>query len=197
MSLFAFYRPLLITLGGYLAPSEDGQAEAVIVEGTLVVREVAIREGKKLLLDRKADRLIVVLHHNAGAEKLFALPVDYPQLVNQAIQQLGLKKDQWRVLEVPVIDPITLTEAELVITKLSEMKIRSAFLVSEGFHTRRSLKAYRQEGSRVGIRILPHPYYYSYQKGNWWLTTEGVRAFVTETLKLGYYLLRGYVPVWG
>jgi hypothetical protein len=162
-----------------------------------VVREEAIAEGKALLLNRKADRLIVVLHQPAKAEKLFALPADYPKLVNKAIQHLGLKKGQWLVLEVPVIDPITLTEAKFVITTLSRMKIRSAFLLSEGFHMRRSIKVYRQEGRRVGIHLLPHPYFFSYQKGNWWLTTEGVRAFVTETLKLGYYLSRGYIPLRG
>jgi hypothetical protein len=196
VGLVVFYRPILSTCGGFLAPSEDGKAEAVILEGTQVILEEAIKEGKTLLINKKADHLIVVLHQNATAEKLFALPVEYPQLVNKAMQQLGLKKDQWLVLEVPVIHPITLTEAKFVIAKLSEMKIRRAFLLSEGFHMRRSIKAYRQEGKKVGIRILPHPYYFSYQKENWWLTTEGVRAFVTETLKLGYYLLRGYVPVW-
>ena len=59
------------------------------------------------------------------------------------------------------------------------------------------MKVYRQEGEKFGIQILPYPFYSSYQKEDWWLNTEGVRAFVTEYLKLGYYLLRGYVSVRG
>jgi uncharacterized SAM-binding protein YcdF (DUF218 family) len=191
------YQHLLRGAAGYLTPSEDGKAEVVILEGTQVLRKGALTAGKELLSQGKAFRLVVVLHQTPQEEEFFALPSNYPQLVRHELERMGLKRNQFLVLESPVSHPITLTEAKFVLAELSQIKVRSAILISEGFHTRRSFGVYQQEGKKRGIRIIPQPYYIFYQKENWWLHTEGVRAFVTEYLKLGYYLLRGYIPLKG
>lgn len=190
---FFIYQPVLRGTAGYLGPSEDGKAEVVILEGTQVVRNGALTEGKALLAKGKACRLVVVLHRTSKEEAYFALPANYPQLVKKELERSGLKPDQWLVIVTPVMHPITLTEARFVLTQLSEQKVRSAILVAEGFHTRRSLGVYRREAKKWGIHIIPHPYYSLYQKEDWWRRHEGVRAFVTEYLKLGYYFIRGYI----
>lgn len=195
--LLFYHQPILRGAAGYLAPSGEGEAEVVILEGTQVLRKGALTTGKGLLSEGKASRLVVVLHQTPQEVELFGLPSNYPQLVKNELGRLGLKRDQFLVIVSPVRDPITLTEAKFVLAELSQIKVRSAILISEGFHTRRSFWAYQQEGKKLGIRIIPHPLYIFYQKENWWLHTEGVRAFVTEYLKLGYYLLRGYISLKG
>lgn len=187
------YRPVLRGAAGYLGPSEDGKAEVVILEGTQMVRNGALTEGKDLLAQGKAFRLAVVLHRTSKEEAYFALPADYPRLVMKELERSGLKPGQWLVIVTPVMHPITLTEARFVLTHLAGLKVRSAILVAEGFHTRRSLAVYRREAKKWGIEIIPHPYYSLYQKEDWWRRSEGVRAFVTEYLKLGYYFFRGVV----
>jgi uncharacterized SAM-binding protein YcdF (DUF218 family) len=191
------YQSILRGAAGYLAPSKEGKADVVILEGTQVLQKGAITAGKGLLSEGKAHRLVVILHQTPQMEELFALPSNYPQLVQQELERLGLKRNQFFVIVSPVSHPITLTEAKFVLAELSRTKVRSAILISEGFHTRRSFGVYQQEGKGLDIRIIPHPYYFSYQKENWWLHTEGVRAFVTEFLKLGYYLLKGYISLKG
>jgi uncharacterized SAM-binding protein YcdF (DUF218 family) len=178
-----------------LAPSEEGKAEVVILEGVQVVSEGGIATGIELIFNRQTARLIVVIHRTPRKEEPFALPLNYAQLVKKELEARGLKKDQFLVISVPVIHPITLNEAKFVLAELEKLKVRSAILLSEGFHTRRSIGVYRQEGAKLGMHIIPRPYYISYQPNNWWLITDGVRTFVTEYLKLGYYLLRGYLSL--
>jgi uncharacterized SAM-binding protein YcdF (DUF218 family) len=55
------------------------------------------------------------------------------------LQNLGLKKEKVQVISAPIDGhPITLAEPRFVVAKLSQNGTRSAILVSEGFHTRRS-----------------------------------------------------------
>ncbi len=192
---FFCYQPILRGTAGYLAPSEEGKAEVVILEGVQVVSEGGVATGIELIFNRQAARLIVVIHRTPRKEEPFALPLNYAQLVKKELEARGLTKDQFLVISVPVIHPITLNEAKLVLAELEKLKVQSAILLSEGFHTRRSIGVYRQEGAKLGMHIIPRPYYISYQPNNWWLITDGVRAFVTEYLKLGYYLLRGYLSL--
>lgn len=189
------YQSLLISAANFLAPTGTGEAQVVILEGTQVVRKGAIEAGRILMAPQKGTRLVVVLHQTAREEELFALPAPYPLLVKRELERLGLKRDQFLIIISPVSHPVTLTEARFVLAELSRSNVRSAILVSEGFHTRRSLRVYEQEGKKRNIRIIPHPYFSHYSREQWWLNTEGMRAFVTEYLKLGYYYLRGYISL--
>ncbi|MGC1404972.1 MAG: hypothetical protein WA974_18840, partial [Thermodesulfobacteriota bacterium] len=74
---------------------------------------------------------------------------------------------------------------------LAKEGARSAVLVSEGFHTRRSWAVYRQEGEEFKISVKPHPCFINYKKENWWKQKEGIRDFVQESSKLVYYLVFG------
>ncbi len=73
--------------------------------------------------------------------------------------------------------------------------VKKAILLAEGFHTRRSLWAYQRMGNSLGIRFVPVPYFPSYSKEKWWEDLEGIKDFTAESAKLGYYLIRGYLPV--
>ena len=190
----SYYQPILIATGGYLAPRKEGKADVVILEGTELIREDAVRIGVNFLRRGVAGRLIVIYQHS-GDEKIFARPSDYGSFLVQELEALGLKKEQIQVFEVPKGHPITLNEAKIVLSKLATNGVRSAILLSEGFHTRRSLWVYRQVGSGLGIEVSSFPYFMTYQNESWWQKAQGVREFFDESLKFFYYILRGYIPL--
>jgi uncharacterized SAM-binding protein YcdF (DUF218 family) len=137
----------------------------------------------------------VVVYHHSENERVFGRPANYSLYLTKELEKLGLKKDQIIVLEVPKEHPITLTEARIVLSSLSKGGIKSAILVVEGFHTRRSLWAYRQVGLPLGMEIISCPYFIRYRNENWWQGAYGIREFFNESLKFFYYLVRGYIPV--
>jgi len=192
--LISSYQPILIGAGRFLAPEGTGNADVVILEGEGRIREKAVKVGIELLSSGNAKRMVVVLQQNGGDEKIFALD-DYSLLLVKNLQSLKLRKDQFLIIEVPTNHPITLTEARIVLADLSKHGVKSAILAAEGFHTRRSLWAYKQVGLSLGIEIIPFPIFVKYRSDNWWQKAEGLREFFWESIKFSYYLLRGYIPV--
>jgi hypothetical protein len=73
--------------------------------------------------------------------------------------------------------------------------VKSAILLAEGFHTRRSFWTYKEVGLLKGIKIIPHPYFMKYMPENWWQKKRGIYVFIIELLKFVYYLLCGYIPI--
>ena len=192
--LFCFYQTILIGAGRYLTPEGMGKADVVVVEGTELIREEAVRIGLRLLSSERANRLVVV-YQNSENEKIIGRPLNYNFFLIQELENLGLKKDQIQVLEVPKEHPITLLEAQIVLSNLSKSGVRSAILVTEGFHTRRSFWTYKKVGIPLNIKIIPYPYFINYRNETWWQQVSGVYKFVEEFLKFFYYLFRGYIPV--
>jgi uncharacterized SAM-binding protein YcdF (DUF218 family) len=192
--LFSSYQAILIGAGRFLAPQGAGKADAVILEGTEVIREDAVKIGLKLLSARNARCLVLVYQYSEN-ERIFGQPLNNSLYLTRALEELGLRKDQIMVLEMPKEHPVTLTEARIALSSLSKRGIKSAILVAEGFHTRRSLWAYRSTGTPLGIEIIPHPYFAKYQNENWWKQSWGIREFIEESFKFLYYLLCGFIPV--
>jgi len=95
---------------------------------------------------------------------------------------------------VPVRHPITLREAEVVLNNLSRENIKSAILVSPGFHTRRSYLVYQYIGRPLQIKIFPEASFTGYNLDNWLVQERGFRDFTVELFKLVYYLAGGYIP---
>ena len=191
--LISSYQPILIGAGRFLAPEGTGNADVVILEGEELIREKGVKIGIELISSGNAKCMVVVLQQNEEDEKIFALP-DYSLLLAKNLQSLKLRKDQFLIIEVPTNHPITLTEARIVLADLSKHGVKSAILVAEGFHTRRSFWAYKQVGLSLGIEIIPFPYFTEYRSENWWQKAEGFRGFFSESIKFLYYLLRGYIP---
>jgi len=192
--LLLSYKTILIAAGNFLAPKGVGNADVVIVENSELIRAKGVETGRDLLSSGRAKHLVIV-YQNSENERIFDRPLNYNLLLTQKLENLGLKKEQIQVIEVPTEHPITLTEARTVLSNLSRSGVKSAILVAEGFHTRRSYWAYKQVGLSLGIKIIPCPYFIKYQHENWWTKIKGVHEFAFELLKFIYYILRGYVPV--
>jgi uncharacterized SAM-binding protein YcdF (DUF218 family) len=192
--LISSYQPILTGAGRFLAPAGTGKADVVILEGEELVKGKAVKIGIELLSSGSAKRMVVVLHQYEEDEKIFGLD-DYSLLLVKNLQNLKIRRDQFLIIEVPTSHPITLTEARIVLANLSSQGVKSAILVAQGFHTRRSFWAYKQTGLPLGIEVIPFPYFTDYRNENWWQRADGFKGFFSEYMKLFYYLVRGYIPV--
>jgi hypothetical protein len=194
--LLVSYQPILKGAGRFLAPTNNEDAEVVILEGTEIVRNGALDAGLELLSNERADRLVVVLHQPSRERQVFALQGKYAQLIVSELVHLSFEKEKVQVIFAPIDGhPITLAEARFVVAKLSQDRVRSAILLCEGFHTRRSYGVYSLEGARVGLHVVPYPYFIEYKSNSWWHKAQGIIDFLIESLKLAYYVLCGYVPI--
>ncbi len=193
--VFTFYETILLRAGRFMAPEENGTAEVIILEGSEIVETGAVIKGVHLLSSGKAASMIVVIHQFSEKRNPFAIHEGYPNLVKRELKALGLKEEQFRVMVTPVHHPITLTEARLVLEALSKEGVKSGILLSSGFHTRRSFMVYQHVGIPLKIRIIPSAYFNEYHLDRWWIYDPGMRDFISEFFKLGYYQIRGYIPL--
>ena len=192
--VFIFRETILLKAGIFMAPAGDYKADIAILEGAEFIRTDAITSGMDLLSSGKVKRIIVVLQNIAPAHRPFGINGNYPDIVKQKLKNLGMKETEFKVIVVPIRHPITLKEAEVVLKAFSKENIKSAILLSPGFHTRRSYLAYQYVGIPLQIKIFPSACFTNYQLNNWWLQEPGVRDFTGELLKLDYYLAGGYIP---
>ena len=192
--VFLFREPILKEAGSYLAPEATGNADVVILEGDELIKWDGVEIGMRILSSGRANSLVVVVHQDSERRPPFALP-DYPLLLAKELQKLKLRKSQFQVIVVPIKHPVTLTEAEIVLSNLSGTGVSSAILLAQGFHTRRSYWVYKQVGLPLGIKVIPCSYFVTYQRENWWLQIQAVEGYFYELCKYFYYVLRGYAPL--
>lgn len=77
----------------------------------------------------------------------------------------------------------TFEEATAVVPEMERDGIRSIILVSSNFHTRRA-KRYFQQVCGDRIRVIAYPSENEYfSPSTWWLTREGRKVFLLESLK--------------
>ena len=192
--VFIFRETILLKAGSFMAPAGDYQADIAILEGAEFIRTGAIMSGMDLLSSGKVKRIVIVIQNIAPAHRPYGINGNYPDIVKQELKKLGLKETDFKVIVVPIRHPVTLKEAEVVLKALSKENIKSAILLSPGFHTRRSYLAYQYVGIPLQIKIFPSASFTEYQLNNWWVQEPGVRDFTVELFKFGYYLAGGYIP---
>jgi hypothetical protein len=196
LGLLFFSPRSLRVMGRFMAPRGEGRAEAVVVEGNRVVLEGLLRAGVGLIKEGRAKELILVLHRYSEKKQGFAIQDKYQGWLEEELERRGLQKNQYRIWILPINGhPITLSEAQYMVPRLHQAGIHRAILLCLGFHTRRSLMVYRNQGDAWGVRFIPYPHFPYYDRENWWKHKEGIRDFSSEAMKLGYYLGRGYIPI--
>jgi len=73
---------------------------------------------------------------------------------------------------------------------------RTALLVTDTYHERRSLWTFRTAFASTGLEVWPAPVVGGWFDANhWWRTEDGFVAVNEEYLKLAYYLARGYIQL--
>ncbi len=195
LAVTVFSAPALRGWGRFLAPQGAGNAEAVVVEGFQAVQDGMMEAALTLIREGRARQIVLILQWYPQKERLFAIQERYLNYLEEELKRRGLKKEQYQILVVPINDhPITLTEARFVVPRLSQAGINKAFLLCRGFHTRRSFLVFQNQGDVLGVRFIPCPYFPAYDRDTWWNHPEGLKEFVSQTVKLGYYLVKGYIP---
>ena len=177
-----------------MAPQSAGTADVAILEGTGGPETGAVNIAIDLLSSGRASCMVVVLHHVREKKKKFGIDDDYQVLVERRLKLSGLTAKQYMILVTPDVHPVTLNEATIVLQTLSNKGVKSAFLLTTGFHTRRSLLVYRHVGEPLSINILPLAYFNDFEIDSWWRREDGISEFTLELLKLLYYQVRGYIP---
>ncbi|PKN84725.1 MAG: hypothetical protein CVU51_10020 [Deltaproteobacteria bacterium HGW-Deltaproteobacteria-1] len=193
--VYIFRDAILFKAGCFMAPVGDYHADVAIIEGSDFVSTGIVMRGVNLLLSGKVKRLVIVLQNIAPKDRPYGINGNYKDLIRQKLENHGLKEMEFNVITVPVRHPITLNEAKVVLQGLSKENIKSAVLLSTGFHTRRSYLAYQHEGLPLQIKIFPYAYFPTYNLSNWRVNSSGVRDFEIEVLKLFYYMISGYIPL--
>jgi hypothetical protein len=191
---FTFRVTILMRAGQFMAPEGDYTADVAILEGTEFIDRRIVSRGMDLLSSGKVKRIIVVLHRIAPYHRPFAFNEDYPRLVKKEMVALGLKEKDFRIIVTHIHQPITLTAARGAVEAISKENIKSAILLSPGFHTRRSYLVYQYLCIPFQIKIFPSACFNSYQLDHWWSQENGLRDFAQELLKLAYYIAGGYMP---
>jgi hypothetical protein len=188
------YQTILTHAANYLAPEKMEKSEVVILEGAELIKEKPVQNAMELLSSGMANRMVIVIQQNPTNERPLALP-NYSLLITKNLEALGLHENQFQVITVPANHPVTLTEAKIVLANLSLSNVRSAILMAEGFHARRSFWAYKRVGTPLGIEIISCPYFVKYPRKTWWRTVDGCYEFISESIKFCYYVIMGYIPV--
>lgn len=178
-----------------MAPEGDYEADVAILEGSEYVSTGLVVRGLNLLSSGRVKRLVIVLHRIARLHRPYGLDTDYANLVSKVLQDHGLKETDFKIIEAPIRNPVTLTAARAALDVLSHENVKSAILLSQGFHTRRSFLSYQYAGIPHNIKIYPFACFTEYEPDQWWKRYPGVRNFGTEILKLAYYLAGGYIPL--
>lgn len=177
-----------------MAPEGNYTADAAILEGNEFIDRGIIMSGMNLLSSGKVKRLFVVLHRIAPSDRPFAINADYPDLVRRQMVNLGLKEGDFQVIVTHIHHPLTLIAARGAAEIISKEDVKSAILLSSGFHARRSYLVYQHVFSQFQIKIFPSACFSSYKLDHWWSQEYGLRDFTAELLKLTYYLAGGYIP---
>jgi hypothetical protein len=173
----------------------EGVADAVILEGTASISTGMVTKGMELLSSGRARRMIIVLHRVSASAWPFGMSEDYTSSVRNKLIGLGLRESAFRIIVTHIHEPITLIAAKGALKELSRDGVKSAFLVSPGFHMRRSYLVYQHLSAPLNIKIYPVACFDSYKLDEWWNQEYGPREFLSEGLKLAFYILRGNIPL--
>ncbi|NPU86434.1 MAG: hypothetical protein HPY65_18310 [Syntrophaceae bacterium] len=193
--LFLIRATILDACGIFMAPDGNYVADVAILEGSEFLDRGVVQSGIKLILSQKVKRIVVILHLITPFHRPFGLNEDYPNLVKKELETLGLKETDIKIIVNHIHDPITLTSAKGALEALSQDHVRSAILLSKGFHTRRSFLVYQHVGIPLQIKIFPSACFNEYQLDHWWSNEKAVRDFTSEVVKLAYYFIRNYIPL--
>jgi hypothetical protein len=194
--LVAFHAPILTRAGSYLAPTTSQRTDVLVLSGENVLNREDLRIGVTLLSQGKAKRMVVVLLYPLLGGPDIVVEQEFTHFIAGECRHLALQEGKVSILQVPIPGhPITLSEAKLVTDTLHREGARSAILFCDGFHARRSIAAYRQEASRMGLDIVPYAFFTGYRVDSWWKTSKGIGDFIEQSSKYFYYLIRGYLPV--
>ena len=181
-SVYLLRRPMLMGLAGMLvtaSPLEKADA-AVVLGGEGCYTGCRVRAAVQLYKAGWVGKL--VLSGPRLGYGVYETEFSVPLAVS-----LGVPKSD--ILAVPSTARSTAEEAQLLCPLLERRGMRSFYVVSSDFHTRRARRIFLNAGGgRLRVLACPAPDDW-FPVDGWWRSREGRKIFVTETAKLAYSLI--------
>jgi hypothetical protein len=195
-----FHEMILLEAGRFMAPVDDrmdGTADVVILEGVEHIQRDLMARVAGMVSSGKARRMVVVLTRKEPGDTPSTNPKAPHAAVEEALDGLGLDDKASQIIVTSFRHPVTLTSAKEAMEVLAGEGIRSAILVSPGFHMRRSYLVYQHIGDPLQIRIRPYACFDGHNHGlvRWWAQYHAVYDFAEQVIKLAYYMVCGYIPL--
>jgi len=191
---FLLHQPILSAIGGFLAVGQSHEeSDVLIVEGTNVVNHRAYETAIQLYEAGVGKEVLFALHRTGGTYYGVNNFTDaYVDILKQELDSKGIPNGVVLLFDK---HPVTLKSGEDVAEyfRKNRMDVKSVTLISHGFHTRRSFLSYRNAFQKLGIQVYAFGYFGRYDKSNWWQSADGFRTLVSEYLKYGYYVVRGWI----
>jgi uncharacterized SAM-binding protein YcdF (DUF218 family) len=172
------------------APLE--KADAIVLLGGSANYKERAREAAKLLLEGRAQRILITNDNMRGPwSSIEQRNPYYYERCREELRTAGVPDTDIEVL----IQPVTSTreEAELVRQYAEEHRLRSILVVTSPYHSRRALwifsQVFREAGIQVGL-ISASPGAESPRPAIWWLSLRGWNLVPTEYVKMIYYVIK-------
>lgn len=191
---YVFREPILTKAGQFMAPRGEYTADIAILGGTTFLDRTIAEAGFELLKTGKVKRLVVVLHRIHPQHRPYGMNENYPEMVRKEILKRGISEKDFEIMVTHIHEPITLTEAQGALKLIARENIKTAVLLTPGFHTRRSYLVYQYVGNLYKITIYPQACLNGYKLDKWWVQEGAARDFSAEAVKLAYYVLWGHIP---
>jgi hypothetical protein len=184
-------KTVLVQMGRFMVPSTSATADVIILEGAETIDRQMLFQATKQICSGRANRLVLIMHQIPGQANVEAENDSEARIMAEGF---GLRS-QLQIIRTPNKHPITLKEASIVLNELWLQGVRSAIIMTDGFHERRSYLVYEQIAAPLGIRIIPSGAFLAYTADNWWSKSTGIYEFLQEVAKTAYYYLKGFIRI--
>ena len=187
--LFSQYKLLLIGYAKFFTidnPTHGVNAPILILAGG-----AATRVPKALELYEKGygDRLLLTSERPLNSKVMHLLPTN-EQIAKRISQELNIQAELEVVPSLKGGSTSTLDEAQDLLTFCSKEKIKHLIIVTDSFHTRRALYAFKKVFQGSDIRVESSAALNEiYSEENWWRSDKGISAYLLEPIKLAVYML--------
>lgn len=168
------------------------KADAIVVLGGSANYKERAREAARLLLARRAARILITNDNQRGPwSSAEQRNLYFYERSLEELHNAGVPDHSVDVLMHPVDG--THAEAELVKQYAREHGLRSVLVVTSAYHSRRALwtfsRVFRDTGIQIGLTPVS-PGSDSPRAATWWLTARGWRLVPTEYVKMIYYVVK-------
>ena len=193
LSLIFFHSQLLTLYAGWFVvrDAEPGADAIICLSGD---RETRNPECLRLWKNGYASRLFVTAEKPKNKE-FNELELSHLEFARAVTEQMQLDA-VWELL--PSLEDgatSTFDEAADALAMASKEGWKRIILVTDEFHTRRSLLAFKKvfEGSEIEVQVAGAPNEV-FSVDDWWKSDRGILAYFGETIKYPIYLLWDHEP---
>jgi len=192
MLLYFARKPILVSIAEYLhVPRQSESADIVVIEGGYFLSDFHVKAGLQAFQEGSVSNILITINNQQGEIDIFGLN-DFESILYRALDSLGIETESVHLLYLDIKPPFTINTAIKVALYCENHGFKSALLVNDNFHMRRSIMAYRAVFQIFNLRVYPYTYEIYINSSNWWKASTGVRRVFGEYVKIFYYWYRGY-----